>query len=53
MDAALVVCDPPSGYCPRDPEENVLYGVVSADLETFLARQRRRERVVRARWITG
>ena len=46
MGRALVVCDALSGYCPRDPRENVLYGVVSAQLETFLARQRRRERPV-------
>src|SRR5437867_13229656 len=46
MGPGIVVCDPPASYSPRDPEENVLYGVVAAQLETFLARQRRRERPV-------
>jgi hypothetical protein len=33
-------------YRPRNPEENPLYGVVAAHLETFLARQRERDRNV-------
>ncbi|NWG14819.1 MAG: transposase, partial [Acidobacteria bacterium] len=33
-------------YRPRQPEESVLYGVVAGHLETFLARQRERGRVV-------
>ena len=36
MGPGIVVCDPPASYSPRDPEENVLYGVVAAQLETFL-----------------
>lgn len=35
-----------SGYLPRRPEETVLYGLVAANLETFLGGQRRRERHV-------
>jgi hypothetical protein len=42
----LVVCESSAAYRPRDPEENVLYGVVAAQLESFLARQRRRDRPV-------
>jgi hypothetical protein len=34
------------GHTPRRPEETVLYRVVSEQLETFVARQRRRERLV-------
>jgi len=33
-------------YRPRNPEENPLYGVVAGHLETFLARQRERDRNV-------
>ena len=33
-------------YRPRNPEENPLYKVVSGHLETFLARQRERDRNV-------
>ncbi len=33
-------------YARRRPEESVLYGVVQAELETFLARAQARERVV-------
>jgi hypothetical protein len=42
----LVVCESSAAYRPRDPEANVLYGVVATQLETFLARQRRRDRPV-------
>ena len=34
------------GYRPRSPEEDPLYGVVAEHLETFLARQRERDRNV-------
>jgi len=33
-------------YAPRHPEESVLYSVVRAQFETFLARARERERPV-------
>jgi hypothetical protein len=33
-------------YVPRQAEESVLYKVVAANLETFLARQQQRDRVV-------
>jgi len=42
----VFVCDPAAVYCPRDPEGSILYGVVAEHLETFLARQRQRERPV-------
>jgi len=45
-DSGLQVCDPQAEYLPRDPAASVLYGVVSEQLETFLDRQRRRERLV-------
>ncbi len=35
-------------YIPRKPEETVLYGVVAAELETFLARAQERERPIPA-----
>ncbi len=38
--------DTAAGYTPRRPEETVLYGIVSTQLDTFLSRQRRRERPV-------
>ena len=41
---AFVVID--VAYRPRNPEENPLYGVVAGHLETFLARQRERDRSV-------
>jgi hypothetical protein len=40
------ICDAAAEYRPRNPEENLLYGVVSEHLETFLARQRERDRPV-------
>jgi hypothetical protein len=40
------VCDAEAAYPPRNPEDNPLYGVVSEHLETFLARQRERDRPV-------
>src|SRR5438093_8625907 len=33
-------------YTPRHPEESILYDVVAEQLETFLARQRERDRPV-------
>ena len=42
----LVVCQTASAYCPRNPEATVLYGVVAANLETFLSRQQERDRLV-------
>ena len=43
---ALAVCQSACKYRPRRPEESVLYGVVAGHLETFLARQRDRGRLV-------
>jgi hypothetical protein len=40
------ICDTASEYRPRNPEDNLLYGVVSEYLETFLARQREKDRPV-------
>jgi len=37
-----------AAYQPRDPEASPLYRVVAGHLETFLARQRQRERHVPA-----
>ena len=42
----LIVCESVRTYVPRNPEKTVLYGVVAGNLETFLARQRKRDRVV-------
>ena len=42
----LIVCESVGSYVPRNPEKTVLYGVVAGHLETFLARQRERDRVV-------
>ena len=42
----LIVCESVGTYVPRNPEKTVLYGVVAGHLETFLARQRKRDRVV-------
>ena len=46
LESVPVVCDTGSAYQPRNPEESELYGVVSGHLETFLERQRRRDRTV-------
>jgi hypothetical protein len=40
------VCENAGEYRPRRPEESVLYGVVAGHIETFLARQRERDRLV-------
>jgi len=42
----LIVCESVRTYVPRNPEKTVLYGVVAGNLETFLARQRNRDRLV-------
>ncbi|MBN2243508.1 MAG: transposase zinc-binding domain-containing protein, partial [Acidobacteria bacterium] len=42
----LCVCEASAEYRPRNPEDNPLYGVVAGHLETFLARQRERDRPV-------
>jgi hypothetical protein len=39
-------CETEGGYRPRRPDESVLYGVVAGHLETFLARQQERGRLV-------
>ncbi len=43
---ALIVCESVGTYIPRNPEKTVLYGVAAGHLETFLARQRARGRLV-------
>jgi len=43
---AFGVCKSAAVYCPRHPEESVLFAVVAGQLETFLARQRERDRLV-------
>jgi hypothetical protein len=40
------VCEAAFEYRPRHPEETVLYKVVAENIESFLARQQERERVV-------
>ena len=40
------VCENAGEYRPRRPAESVLYGVVAGHVETFLARQRERDRLV-------
>ena len=42
----VAVCESAGSYVPRNPEATVLYGVVSGHLESFLARQRERDRLV-------
>ena len=42
----LILREGVGAYVPRNPEGTVLYGVVAGHLETFLARQRNRDRVV-------
>ena len=42
----LTICESVGAYVPRNPEATVLYGVVSGHLESFLARQRERDRLV-------
>jgi hypothetical protein len=45
-DVGFFICDEVDAYHPRNPEDHPLYGVVSEHLETFLSRQRERERPV-------
>ena len=45
-DDGFTVCDATSDYVPRNPADSVLYNAVAEHLETFLARQRQRERIV-------
>jgi len=45
-DFNAAVCEREAVYAPRQAEESILYGVVSENLETFLARQEQRERTV-------
>jgi hypothetical protein len=42
----FTVCEFGAVYRPRHAEESILYGVVAGNLETFLARQQQRERIV-------
>jgi hypothetical protein len=46
FDQDFAVCETACEYYPRRPEESVLYSVVAGHLETFLARQRERGRLV-------
>ena len=46
FDQDFAVCETACEYRPRRPEESVLYSVVAGHLETFLARQRERGRLV-------
>jgi hypothetical protein len=46
LDCRFAACDPTSDYVPRNPADSVLYKVVAENLETFLARQGQRERIV-------
>jgi hypothetical protein len=41
-----IVCEQEAVYAPRRAEESILYGVVTENLETFLARQEQRKRTV-------
>jgi hypothetical protein len=45
-DAELTLCESFGRYVPRNPEKTVLQRAVAGHLETFLARQRERDRVV-------
>jgi len=42
----LGICETAAMYRPRHPEESVLFAVLAEHLETFLVRQRERERLV-------
>ena len=44
------VCEAAFAYHPRHPEESVLYHVVAENIESFLARQQERGRVVPGLW---
>jgi hypothetical protein len=45
-DASFIVCEAANDYQPRNPENTLLYGIVSENLETFLSRQAERGRSV-------
>lgn len=42
----FAVCDSTLNYAPRNPEDNILYGIVSENLVAFLYRQHERGRTV-------
>jgi len=44
--ASIAVCESSPMYCARNPEASILYGVVASQLETYLEKQRRRDRCV-------
>jgi len=46
FEQASAVCESAGSYIPHHPEATVIYKVVAGNLETFLARQRERDRVV-------
>ncbi|MBN1568991.1 MAG: transposase [Acidobacteria bacterium] len=46
LDEGFIVCETANDYRPRNPEDNLLYGIVSENLETFLSRQHERGRTV-------
>jgi len=43
---SFIICEAACEYQPRRPEESVLYRAVAENLESFLARQQERGRVV-------
>ena len=45
-DSGFTVCESAVAYHPRHAEDTLLYEVFADHLETFLARQRRRDRIV-------
>jgi hypothetical protein len=45
-DENIIVCEAANDYSPRNPEDNILYGIVAENLETFLSRQNERGRTV-------
>jgi hypothetical protein len=46
QDEGFFICEERASCHPRNPEDNPLYGIISEHLETFLARQRERDRPV-------
>ncbi len=46
LQGECLACETLCEYRPRNAEESLLYGVVAGHLETFLARQRERDRTV-------
>lgn len=45
-DQGFNVCETAFEYQPRHPEESILYHAVTENIESFLARQRQRGRIV-------